>query len=128
MNFALQNSIIYALCVKSEIIHKYYNNEIMLILTKNLSYPYTLRGILECEYPELLETAESGCTLLTELQNALINLLPSSQKLLPCNIEQLAGVEAQANFMTYIYYHSLFAFAHWWKRQHRVETREINEH
>jgi hypothetical protein len=67
--------------------------------------------LLECNYPEMLESAESGCTLLTELQNLLIDLLPPSQKLLPCNIEQLAGVEAQANFMTYIYYHSLFAFA-----------------
>ena len=72
---------------------------------------YTLREILECDYQELLETAESGCTLLTELQSALIELLPSSQKLLPCNIEQLAGAEAQANLMTYIYYYSLFAFA-----------------
>ena len=72
---------------------------------------YTLREILECDYQELLETAESGCTLLTELQSALIELLPSSQKLLPCNIELLAGAEAQANLMTYIYYYSLFAFA-----------------
>jgi predicted negative regulator of RcsB-dependent stress response len=70
-----------------------------------------LREILECDYQELLETAESGCTLLTKLQNALIELLPSSQKLLPCNIEQLAGAEAQANLMTYISYYSLFAFA-----------------
>ena len=33
---------------------------------------YTLREILECDYPELLETAESGCAILTKLQNALI--------------------------------------------------------
>ena len=72
---------------------------------------YTLREILECDYPELLEAAESGCTLLTELQKALIELLPLSQRQLPCNIEQLAGAEAQANLMTYIYYYSLFAFA-----------------
>ena len=73
--------------------------------------PHTMREFLEYDYPELLEAAESGCTLLTELQSALIDLLPSSQKLLPCNIEQLAGAEAQANLMTYIYYYSLFAFA-----------------
>ena len=73
--------------------------------------PHTMREFLEYNYPELLEAAESGCTLLTELQSALIDLLPSSQKLLPCNIEQLAGAEAQANLMTYIYYYSLFAFA-----------------
>ena len=30
---------------------------------------------------------------------------------MPCNIEQLAGAKAQANFMTYIYYYSLFSFA-----------------
>ena len=76
-----------------------------------LYQPHTMREFLEYDYPELLEAAESGCTLLTELQNALIDLLPSSQKLLPCNIEQLAGAEAQANLMTYIYYYSLFAFA-----------------
>ena len=74
--------------------------------------PHTIRELLECSYPEMLESAESGCTRLTELQKALIDLLPSSQKMLPCNIEQLAGAEAQANFMTYIYYYSLFAFAH----------------
>ncbi len=76
-----------------------------------LYQPHTMREFLEYDYPELLEAAESGCTLLTELQNALIDLLPSSQKLLPCNIEQLAGAEAQANLMTYIYHYSLFAFA-----------------
>ena len=73
--------------------------------------PHTMREFLEYNYPELLESAESGCTLLTKLQSALIDLLPSSQKLLPCNIEQLAGAKAQANLMTYIYYYSLFAFA-----------------
>ena len=73
--------------------------------------PRTMRVFLECSYPELLERAENKCTILTELQNAIIDLLPSSQKLLPCNIEQLAGAEAQANFMTYIYHYSLFAFA-----------------
>ena len=75
------------------------------------SLPHTMREFLECNYPELLERAESRCTILTDLQNALIDLLPSSQKLLPCNIEQLAGAEAQANLMTYIYHYSLFAFA-----------------
>ena len=72
---------------------------------------YTMREFLEYDYPELLEAAESRCAVLAELQNALIDLLPSSQKLLPCDIEQLAGAEAQANLMTYIYYYSLFAFA-----------------
>lgn len=75
------------------------------------SLPHTMREFLECNYPELLERAESRCAILTDLQNALIGLLPSSQKLLPCNIEQLAGAEAQANLMTYIYHYSLFAFA-----------------
>ena len=73
--------------------------------------PRTMRDFLELYHPDLLEAAESGCTLLTELQSALIDLLPRSKKLLPSNIEQLAGAEAQANFMTYIYYYSLFAFA-----------------
>jgi hypothetical protein len=72
---------------------------------------YTLREILECDYQELLETAESGCAVLTELQNALVELLPLSKKMLPSNIGQLADIEAQANFMAFIYHHSLFAFA-----------------
>ena len=75
------------------------------------SLPHTMREFLECNYPELLERAESRCTILTDLQNTLIDLLPSSQKQLPCNIEQLSGAEAQANLMTYIYHYSLFAFA-----------------
>jgi hypothetical protein len=70
-----------------------------------------MREFLECHYPELLETAESGCAVLTGLQNALVELLPQSQKLLPREIKQLANIEAQANFMTYIYHYSLFAFA-----------------
>ena len=74
--------------------------------------PHTLREFLECNYPELLETAESGCAVLTELQNALVELLPQSQKLLPREIKQLADVEAQANLMVYIYHHSLLAFAY----------------
>ena len=73
--------------------------------------PHTMREFLECNYPELLETAESGCAVLTKLQNALVELLPQSQKLLPREIKQLADVEAQANLMAYIYHHSLFAFA-----------------
>ena len=73
--------------------------------------PRTMRDFLELYYANLLKAAESGCTLLTELQSALIDLLPRSKKLLPSNIEQLAGAEAQANFMTYIYYYSLFSFA-----------------
>ena len=73
--------------------------------------PHTMREFLECHYPELLETAESGCAVLTELQNALAELLPLSKRLLPGDIKQLADVEAQANFMAFIYHHSLFAFA-----------------
>ena len=83
----------------------------MLILTNNPSCPYTLREILEDEYPELLETAESRCAILAKLQNAIIELLPQSQKLLPGDIKQLANVEAQANLIVYIYHYSLFAFA-----------------
>ena len=72
---------------------------------------YTLREILECDYQELLETAESGCAILTKLQKALIELLPLSQRLLPSNSSQLANVEAQANLTTFIFHYSLFAFA-----------------
>lgn len=83
----------------------------MLILNKHMKGPYTLRGFLELDYPELLEAAENGCAVLTELQNTIVKLLPQSQKLLPREIKQLADIETQANFMTYIYHHSLFAFA-----------------
>ena len=76
-----------------------------------LYQPHTMREFLEYDYPELLEAVENGCTLLTELQNAVIELLPLSKKLLPGDIAQLDSVEAQANLMTYIYYYSLFAFA-----------------
>ena len=71
----------------------------------------TLREILENDYPELLEAAESGCAVLTELQNALIELLPLSQEILRRNGNQLANVEAQANLTTFIFHYSLFAFA-----------------
>ena len=71
----------------------------------------TLREILECDYQELLETAESGCAILTKLQNALIELLPLSQEMLRRNGNQLANVEAQANLTTFIFHYSLFAFA-----------------
>ena len=72
---------------------------------------YTLREILECDYQELLETAESGCAILTQLQNALIELLPLSQEMLRRNGNQLANVEAQANLTTFIFHYSLFTFA-----------------
>ena len=72
---------------------------------------YTLREILECDYQELLETAESGCAILAKLQKALIELLPLSQEMLRRNGNQLANVEAQANLTTFIYHYSLFAFA-----------------
>ena len=72
---------------------------------------YTLREILECDYQELLETAESRCAVLAEMQNAVIELLPLSKKLLPGDIAQLANVEAQANLTTFIFHYSLFAFA-----------------
>ena len=76
-----------------------------------LYQPHTMREFLEYDYPELLEAAESRCAVLAELQNAVIELLPLSKKLLPSNMGQLGNVEAQANFMTYIYHYSLFAFA-----------------
>ena len=76
-----------------------------------LYQPHTMREFLEYDYPELLEAAESRCAVLAELQNAVIDLLPLSKKLLPGDIAQLDSVEAQANLMTYIYYYSLFAFA-----------------
>ena len=76
-----------------------------------LYQPHTMREFLECNYPELLETAESRCAVLAELQNAVIELLPLSKKLLPSDIAQLDSVEAQANLMVYIYHYSLFAFA-----------------
>lgn len=83
----------------------------MLILNKHMKGAYTLRGFLELDYPELLEAAESACAVLSGLQDAIVELLPLSQKLLPRDIKQLANVEAQANLMAYIYHHSLFAFA-----------------
>lgn len=83
----------------------------MLIVNSKTRHRYTLRELLECEYPELLEAAESRCAVLTELQNAIVELLPLSKRLLPGDIKQLADVEAQANLMAYIYHHSLFAFA-----------------
>lgn len=82
-----------------------------MLVIKKTSHPYTLRELLECDYPELLEATESMCVVLTELQNAIVELLPLSKRLLPFDIKQLAHVEKQANLMTYIYYHSLFAFA-----------------
>lgn len=72
---------------------------------------YTLREILECDYQELLETAESGCAILAELQKALIELLPLSQEMLRRNGNLLANVEAQANLTTFIFHYSFFAFA-----------------
>lgn len=83
----------------------------MLIVNSITRHRYTLRDFLECEYPELLEAAESRCAVLTELQNAIVELLPLSKRLLPGDIKQLADVEAQANLMACIYHHSLFAFA-----------------
>ncbi len=59
--------------------------------------PHTLREFVERYYPELLEAAESGCAVLTELQNTLAELLPLSQKLLPRDINQLTDIETQAN-------------------------------
>ena len=73
--------------------------------------PHTLREFVERYYPELLEAAESGCAVLTELQNTLAELLPLSQKLLPRDINQLTDIETQANLMAFIYNDSLFAFA-----------------
>lgn len=73
--------------------------------------PHTRREFLEEYYPELLEAAESGCKVLSALQETLVKLLPLSKQLLPSNINQLGNVEAQANFMVYIYHYSLFAFA-----------------
>lgn len=83
----------------------------MLIVNSITRHRYTLRDFLECDYPELLEAAENGCSVLTGLQNAIVELLPLSKRLLPGDIKQLADVEAQANLMAYIYHHSLFAFA-----------------
>ena len=82
-----------------------------MLRIKDCRPAYTLREILECDYPELLKTAENGCTILAELQNALIELLPLSQRLLPGNSSQLANVEAQANLTTFIFHYSLFTFA-----------------
>ena len=76
-----------------------------------LYQPHTMREFLEYDYPELLEATESRCAVLAELQNAVIELLPLSKKLLPGDIARLDSVEAQANLMVYIFHYSLFSFA-----------------
>lgn len=109
MKFALLNYILYG--------HRRINsynikNNIMLIVNSKTRHRYTSRELLECDYPELLEAAESSCTLLTGLQSVLIERLPLSKRLLPGDIKQLSDTEAQVHLMAYICHHSLFAFAH----------------
>lgn len=53
----------------------------MLIVNAKTRHRYTLRELLECEYPELLEAAENGRAVLTGLQNAIVELLPLSKRL-----------------------------------------------
>lgn len=89
--------------------------------------PHTRREFLEEYYPELLEAAESGCKVLSVLQEALVDLLPLSKQLLPSNINQLDNVEAQANFMVYIYHYSLFAFADKVYKMLRTECTALAE-
>lgn len=73
--------------------------------------PHTRREFLEENYLEFLDAAESGCKVLTVLQETLVDLLPLSKQLLPSDIKQLGHVEAQANFMVFIYHYALYAFA-----------------
>lgn len=89
--------------------------------------PHTRREFLEEYYPELLEAAESGCKVLSVLQEALVDLLPLSKQLLPSNINQLGNVEAQANFMVFIYHYSLFAFADEVYKMLRTECTTLAE-
>ena len=89
--------------------------------------PHTKREFLEEYYPELLEAAESGCKVLSVLQEALVDLLPLSKQLLPSNINQLGNVEAQANFMVFIYHYSLFAFADEVYKMLRTECTTLAE-
>ena len=76
-----------------------------------MQQPRTIRGVLENYCPELLKAAEEECAVLAKLQSLVIELLPLTKKMLPCNIDQLHNIEAQANLMAYIYHYSLFAFA-----------------
>ena len=89
--------------------------------------PHTRREFLEEYYPELLEAAESGCKVLSVLQETLVKLLPLSKQLLPSNINQLGNVEAQANFMVFIYHYSLFAFADEVYKMLRTECTALAE-
>lgn len=108
MKFALLNSILY---VHLRINSHNTKNNIMLIVNSETRHCYTLRELLEYDYPELLEAAEKNCALLTGLQNVLIEQLPLLQKQLPGNIKQLADAEAPVHLMACICHHSLFAFA-----------------
>ena len=100
-----------------------------LIISKASQFygPHTRREFLEEYYPELLEAAESGCKVLSALQETLVKLLPLSKQLLPSNINQLDNVEAQANFMVYIYHYSLFAFADKVYKMLRTECTTLAE-
>lgn len=89
--------------------------------------PHTRREFLEENYSELLVAAESGCKVLTVLQETLVGLLPQSKQLLPSDIKQLGHVEAQANFMVFIYHYSLFAFADKVYKMLRTECTALAE-
>ena len=89
--------------------------------------PHTIREFLEENYSELLDAAESGCKVLTVLQETLVDLLPLSKQLLPSDIKQLGHVEAQANFMVFIYHYSLFAFADKVYKMLRTECTALAE-
>ncbi len=75
--------------------------------------PYTLKEIVELDYPEFWGGAKEGIRVVKELQNMMLGMLPISRRHLPSTFDQLkAHKQAQIALLNYLKMRSIYGLAY----------------
>ncbi len=83
-----------------------------LLSKKNCKSPYTLKEIMEDNYPKLYKKINSCFHELEDWQHTSLKNLPMYKKQILDNKDNAKSIEAQIHMMNYLKLHSFYGFAH----------------
>lgn len=76
-------------------------------------HPYTLKEIVELDYPSFWGGAKGSIRIAKELQNMMLGMFPISRRHLPNNFNQLKeNVQAQTALLNYLKMRSIYGLAY----------------
>ena len=93
--------------------YEYTNAYELMITVDGKRCPYTLKEIVELDYPDFWGGAKECIRIAKELQNMVLKLLPDYRRLLPRSFEQLKEHKSvQTTMLNYIKLRSTFGLAY----------------